>query len=237
MLKINFFKILWIFPFSSFILGYYLFHIFLQRHQVFVPNIIGKSLQSSMNILSDKGLSLRLLKELEDPDLPPGTILDQIPKPRQKVKPNRHLLVTVSRKPKPILAPDFLGQDQKSIAKLSAKMGVQTKVFWLKSYYPIKTCIAQFPYAGQEVVNRKFVTYLSAGGQNLYVVPNFKGCKIEHLKESFEKENVELEIFHIQRVVDRHVCKKCIVVDQKPMSGSIIDLGKTLHIQVQVKGA
>jgi len=156
----------WFFPFCSFIFGYCILHSFLQKKELLTPNIIGKSLQSTMNVLSSSGLSIRLLREQEDPDLPEGVILDQIPRPNQKIRPNQHVFITISKKPKAILTPDFLGQSQKFITKKSAKLGVQSKVYWLKNNYPINTCVAQSPQPDQELVNQKLITYMSAGGEN-----------------------------------------------------------------------
>ena len=228
----NFF---WIFPFLSFILGYYLLHFFLKKNELNIPNVIGQSLQKGINIFSKKGLSIRLLREQEDSDLSEGIILDQIPKPKQKIRPDQHVFVTVSKKPKAILAPDLLGFDQKFVTKFVEKKGIQIKTFWQKSLYPIDSCIAQYPQSGKELVDREFIIYLSEGNEKFFIVPDLKNCKVSQLKEIIEKENIKLEIFHIKKEENNHTCENCFVVDQKPMSGSIIDMSKTLHIQVQVK--
>ncbi len=227
-------KFLWIFPFFSFILGYYILHCFLQKKDLYTPNIIGKSLQASMNALSAESLSVRLLRQQEDPDLPEGIILDQLPRPNQKIKTNQHVFVTISKKPKPVLTPDFIGQNQKTITTSATKMGLYTKIFWLKSNYPINTCIAQSPDPGSHFVSGKLITYLSSGNQTMYVVPSLKNFPILKLKELCNKENIKLDIFHDKKIEDDHNCQDCKVVDQKPMPGSIIDMSKKLYMQVTV---
>ena len=225
---------LWVFPFLGFIFGYYLLHLFLQKKTLETPNVIGKSLQSGMNALSVNGLSVRLLREQEDPDLPEGVVLDQIPRPNQKIRPNQHVFVTISKKPKPVLIPDFIGQNQKFITSKSAKMGMQTKIFWIKSHHPINTCIAQYPQCEQELGTGKAVAYLSAGSEVLYIVPNLKDCYVEQLTELFKRGNIKLDVIHAKQVESSHHCKDCKVIDQKPMPGSIVDLSKTLYMQIQV---
>lgn len=203
-MKINFSKFLWIFPFFMFIFGYYLLHVFLQRKDVFVPNVIGKNIQAAMNVLSEKNLSIRLLREQEDPDLPEGIILDQFPKADYKVKPNQHLFLVVSKKPKPILAPDFLGQSQKDIVKLASKLGVQVETFWVNSIYAINSCLAQYPSSDQMVNNRKILAYFSSGSKNLYVVPDLRGYKVDLIKDALKSENINLEVFHTNPVEQAH---------------------------------
>ncbi len=234
MIKISFLKIIWIFPFCFFFFGYYSTNIFLQKKDIYVPNIIGKKIQSAMHLLSNDALSIRLLREQEDSDFPEGVILDQVPKPNSKIKSNQHLFVVVSKKPKPILSPNFLGQEQKDIMKLSLKIGIQAESFWVNSLFPINTCLAQYPNEGQKVDDRKVLVYFSLGNPVTYVVPNFNGYKVKYVKESLQRENVDLEIFHTKKVEHKHICDNCIVVDQKPMPGSIVDLDKTLNIQIQV---
>ena len=223
----------WIFPFISFIFGYYLLHCFLQKKQLDTPNIIGKTLQASMNDLSKNGLSVRLLREQEDPDLPEGIVLNQIPRPNQKVRPNQHVFVTISKKPKEILTPEFWGQNQKYINLNSTKLGIHSKIFWLKSLYTANTCIAQYPQPDQELTQRKLITYLSLGGETLFVVPNLKDCIVSDLKERFNKENIKVDVF-TRGDESNNIDSLAKIVDQKPMPGSIVDLGKILHIQVQV---
>lgn len=225
---------LWIFPFFFFALGYFVLYFLFQKNETVTPNIIGKDLYSAIKLLSEKRLSFKLLREQEDMDLPEGIILDQIPKVNQKIKSNQNILVTVSKKPAPLLAPEFLSQKQEDILKKSTKLGIQTKSFWVKSFYPINTCIAQSPCAGQRVNEKKMIVLLSRGQENLYIVPDFKGQKISLLQDLFKKENVNFEIFHVHPVENNHTCVECKVVDQKPIVGSIVDLNKKLFIQLQV---
>lgn len=227
--------VLWVLPFCSFILGYYVLHLFLQKKALQVPNIIGKSLQQGITILSEKGLSLRLLREQEDADLPQGVVLDQIPKPQQKIRPSQNIFVTISKKPKPVLTPDFLGQHQSLIAKEVLKKSIQSKVFWLKSFYPANTCIVQYPQPHKILKGGKVLVYLSQGSEGLFVVPDLKHYAASDVLKKFDTENVQIDIFHIKKIEKGHTCVACHVVDQKPMPGSIVDLGKMLHMQIQVE--
>ena len=226
---------LWILPFSSFLLGYCVIYIVTQKQQIYSPNVIGKNIQNCITIASEKGLAIKQLRQQEDPDLPEGTILDQIPKPQSAMRANQYLLLTVSKKPKGVLAPNFFGQNQKTITSASSKQGINSKIFWLKSIYPINTCFAQYPEAEQELdKSRKVITYFSSGNQTLYIVPDLRDLPFSEVKTSLEKENIKLEVFYSKKENELERTDEIKIIDQKPMPGSIVDLNKTLFMQLQV---
>ncbi len=235
MKKIILSNLLWILPFTGFIFGYFTLDFFIQKQEITTPNVIGKSLQESVKILSNKGLSLKLLREQEDSDLPEGIILDQIPVFAKKIRSNQHVFVTVSKKPPAIKTPDFFGKNHSFITQDSLKDCIQTQVFWVKSFYPSGFCFAQYPLPGQKLENTKLAVYLSVGSNSLYVVQNVKGKIVSEVQKRLEKENIKTDVFHAKPVDENHVCKDCRVIDQKPMPGSIVNLNKTLHMQLQVE--
>ena len=226
--------VLFILPFIGFVSGYLILHIFFQDKEIIVPNIIGKNLQDCIKEVSHQGLSLKLLREQVDPDLPQGVILEQIPAFNQKIKPNQNILITISKKPKPIKAVNFLGLSHKEINLRSKKHGFQNKSYWIKSIFPFDVCISQNPQEGQILQNQKMITYISSGQNNLFIVPNFKTFSLDEIKQNLNDENILLEVIHVKDYGQDCNDKDCFVIDQKPMSGSIVDLNKQLRIQLQV---
>ncbi|MFC1894568.1 PASTA domain-containing protein [Candidatus Dependentiae bacterium] len=234
MKKINNSFIFILLPFLSFILGYYSIYIFFQKKYVNTPNLIGKNILQGINSSSEKNISLQLLKSTEDPDLPEGTILNQIPSHGQKIRPNQSIFLITSRKPANTLAPNFLEKNYTYINEYSKKNSINTKIIWIKNFYPNNLCIAQDPSENQEYDSNGITTYISEGNCVLYVVPNFKGCKISDLKKDLSQENIKISVFHINNVDTNHDCINCKIIDQKPMPGSIVDLNKTLYLQLQI---
>ncbi|MFA5075223.1 MAG: PASTA domain-containing protein [Candidatus Babeliales bacterium] len=208
---------------------------FSQKKELFAPNIIGKKLQLSTNILSKNGLSLRLLREQEEPDLDEGVILDQIPKPNQKIKPNQHIFVIISKKPQPLSIPYFIGKNKKDIITQATKLGLSPKIFWLKSNYPVDCCIAQIPSPNTSVKTEDIILYLSQDNSNMFVIPNFKNCSVSKLKELCDKKNIKLGIIKKNILEDFNMKQDLKIVEQRPIPGSIIDLSKKLYIQVTVE--
>lgn len=60
-----------------------------------IPELKGKSMDEAANILEDKDLRYEIRDSVYSPDLPPGTVLDQYPKPGMKVKENRMIFITL----------------------------------------------------------------------------------------------------------------------------------------------
>lgn len=225
-------NLLWLVPFFCFFIGYYILRSFLHKKEFTIPNLTGKTLQNGIITLSSCGLNLRLAREKEDTDLPEGTILEQIPSSVEPIRLNQTIFVTISKKPKPELTPDFLGMTYKDILIKSRKLNIQPIITWLQSNCPKESCISQFPWPGQSMQQKDLVIYLSLGGCNMFIVPNLKGQMLSKVEEALNKYNISLDIVgkdNLRLETNR------TIVDQKPMFGSIIDLNKKLHMQLLVK--
>jgi len=142
MIKPSYF--LWVVPFISFLAGYYILHSIFYVGEVETPNIIGKPLNEGVGILSDASLNLRLLKEKEA-DLPEGLILDQSPSPGKTARHNTHVFVVISKKPKQVLTPDFVGMKTEDVVHGAVSQGISAKVFSLPTPFPSGKCFSQYP--------------------------------------------------------------------------------------------
>jgi beta-lactam-binding protein with PASTA domain len=225
-----------IIPFFGFLLGYFVTHWLMQKDEVATPNVIGKSLQESVVILSRNNLSVRLLHEQEDAVLPAGTIIDQIPKPYQKVKPNQNVFVTISKRESLMQVPDFYGHQHDEVAATAKKRGIDLHAFFVVSNLPKGRCIAQQPQAGTVFERNRMMAYFSAGQTSLCVLPSFKEQPVKEVEEFLKFNNIQLEVLHDRAVSSDHQCTSCRVVDQRPMAGSIIDTTRKITVQIQAVG-
>ena len=205
----------------------------MQKDEVITPNVIGKSLQESVAVLSHNNLSVRLLHEQEDAVLPEGTILDQIPKPYQKVKPNQNVFVTVSKRESLMQVPDFGGQQHDAIVAMAAKRGIELKAFFVASNLPKGRCIAQYPQAREDFERKRMTVYLSATQSPLYIMPSLKDQPVKEAEEFLTAANFSVEILHDKEVAQDHQCTSCHVVDQQPQAGAIVDLSRKITVQLQ----
>ena len=224
----------WVTPFFCFVVGYCLVYFFIQRKSVVTPDVVGKSLQECISILANDQLSVRLLRVREDSILPEGTIINQTPLPQQKIRLNQSIFVTVAKKPKPVLASNFVGDNHFDIIVKASKEGLSAQFLGIESDFPRNKCIAQTPVEGGEIVNKKMIFYISLGNSLLYVVPDFRGALFKTVEQYLKDSNVTVEVFgasSIDRTSFEDILK---IVDQNPMAGSIVDLRKMLSIQFQV---
>lgn len=232
-------KFLWILPFLGFGIGYIVTLSFFHTKEVQAPNFVGKSVRYAVGEASKLGLNIHLLREKVDPDLDEGTVLEQIPKASEAVKPNQYIFVTLSKHPKGIVTPRMLTEKQADIVKQCRDMGIRSRIYWLPSRYPKDRCMAQFPPPGETLNNRPLITYLSSGKDQFIVFPDLRKKPVTRVKEFLEDEGIKVDIVcdpgvRDSAVLGTHAYAECTVVDQNPMAGSIIDKGKRLYVQLQV---
>jgi beta-lactam-binding protein with PASTA domain len=84
-----------------------------------VPNLVGKKLDKAEGILSSCDLEYKILDSAYRADLPPNTIIDQIPKSGTKVKEGRTIYITLnSFNPPMVEIPDLVGKSSFKYAKM-----------------------------------------------------------------------------------------------------------------------
>lgn len=221
-------------PFIAFGIGYFVCDYILHKSDVQTPNVIGKPVNDAVALLSAHSLSMRLLGTREDASLPEGIVLDQLPSPLQKIKTNQSVFVTVSTRRKVCTMANYWGQKQADVLADLAQKGLEAEVVYIASDYPQTMCIAQYPSPECPITAKKVLIYISNGKHPLGIMPNIIGCSLADVQDSYKKSNVRFEVFHTPYVDAEHDCVECIVTDQMPSPGSILDTSKGMRIQVQV---
>ncbi len=232
-------SLLWFIPFICFAFGYIIIGYVLHKTNLETPNVIGKSLQEGVFLLSQHHLGIRLLQEREDPMLPEGTIIDQLPHAKQKIRPNQTVFVILSTKQHQMQMPDLWGKRHKEVMEIAAKKGFDLTQVNLLTNYPMGMCIAHYPPAASELINKRALVYISDGKPMVFIMPNFRGATINEIEEALRQFNIRAEIFHVEPHLNspEHVCTSCKIVDQQPTAGAIIDLSGKLHIQFRVSAS
>lgn len=220
----------WVIPFLCFVFGYLGTYFFVQQNSIITPNVIGKGMQESAQLLSKHRLGVRLLKELEDSSLPEGVVMDQFPRGGDKIRPNQDIFITVSKKPRMFLTPDFLCLKQKDILAIAAKNGIDVNEVPIFSHYPVNTCIAQNPKPLVDMSRRRIVACISRGVFPLVIVPNFKGAQIQDIKTFLHQYDIKFDI-----VGTSTSSETGRVIEQSPVTGSIIAVDRPIQIQLRVE--
>jgi beta-lactam-binding protein with PASTA domain len=228
-------QFLWSLPFFCFLAGYYLTDYLLYVPSIETPGLIGKNINYAIILLSGHNLNLRIIQEKEDNDLPEGTIIHQSPSAGQKVKANQTIFCVTSHQAQTKTAPNLINLPLESITERLKKERIRTKAYLIPCNHKEGICIAQFPSAQEPLHQRSIITYISAGNKKPVLFPNLQGNEIGQVEEFLMLYGIKPLIFHASPIDKQHHCKTCRVIEQKPLPGSIIDMSKPLHVQVQVK--
>ncbi len=228
------FSQIWIIPFFGFLIGYGVVNYVLHKTDVQTPNVMGKSLQESVQVLSQHQLGVRMLQQREDATLPEGTVVDQLPRPAQKIRPNQNVYVTLSVKKQPEQMPDLWGKKQREVLSLMAKKEHEVHEVQVHGSYPQGMCIAQIPGAHEVIEHKKVTLYFSQGRPGVFIMPNVKGFLLKDVQEAFKQHDIRAEIFHSQSLDPEHVCTACKITDQQPAPGALVNLAGSLQVQLAV---
>lgn len=229
-------NLLWIFPFICFIGGYITLDKLYTVKELETPALVGKTINQTFIMLSDLNLNSRLMGNKEDPTLPEGTIISQSPQAGQRIKQNQSVFLVISTHPQKIATPNFIGKTKESIDADLAKLNIRAKSYFITSKYPKGQCLAQIPEPGELLEQNKMDLYLSDGGNNQMLMPNFKGKLIKEVKESdaIKFYSSKVDISHRTSPEQPHNCENCIIIDQRPLPGSILAFNPEKPLPIQL---
>ena len=233
---IRFKHFLWTIPFICFLGSYCILHCLLATNALLAPSLIGKNLQEAVQILSDYNLNARIISQKEDNDLAPGTILSQMPAAHRKIRPHQSIFFVVSKKTVQKTTPSFLQKNKTDIEQMAKEQGISLKLHYLASHHPENSCIGQLPAPQEPLPDHRMTAYLSSGSTSkLVILPSFKKRPITEVGSFLTEQGIKFNAIHAKPIDTSHNCKHCIVVDQKPLVGSLINLKKPLTIQLFVQ--
>ncbi|HBS48077.1 TPA: hypothetical protein DEO28_02295 [Candidatus Dependentiae bacterium] len=224
---------IWFLPFVAFLLGYSGLRLLLHKKQISTPSVVGKSIQEALAILSENGLNMRLLKEVEGSDFKQGIVLEQQPAPGMFVQLNNSIFISIAKTHRTSTSPNFLGANISDVQSKLNELGIKYRLIASPSIYPKDSCFAQFPSPNERIESKEMILYISLGSNPVVIIPNFKNSKLSDIEDFAQKNDVSLNVV-FKSEESRFEKEKLFVIDQKPMAGSIVDLSKKLYLQIMV---
>lgn len=227
----------WLFPFLSFILGYIFISFFYKNPTLKAPALIGQTLDKALITLSHYNLNIRILSQKDDNELKEGTIISQTPAPGQIIKQNQALYVVISQKPAHSIIPDLHQTSREQAQKI-----LENELFLIK-WYPISMqseheyCIAQFPVSGMVLhPDTTLMVYYAIPYEKPVIMPNFKLMPALEVNSFLALHDVHATIFHSPPPDATHQCQHCVIMDQRPLPGTLLMLhgAHATPIQLQV---
>lgn len=226
---------LWLLPFLCFTIGYWLPYVFFQVSTTTVPNLLGKNVQTSLELAAHHNVSLKLLRTQEDPTLPTGTVLFQTPSPNRSIRPHQTILIVTSCQPPQQVTPSCTGLTIKEVTSLLKKENIHASLIPVASDHNLaNTVIAQKPSAGTPLEQSRLTLYVGKNMQTTVAIPSCNGLPVHQVHEFFMLNGLALTADH-QCHQDLTTCT-CIITEQKPLAGSFIEITKPPLIHVIAKG-
>lgn len=223
---------LWLIPFASFAVGYMLANYFFASASFPTPSIVGLSLSQATKILSEQHLNMRIVGEKADQTVTPETILHQQPNAGLHIKAHQTVFVVVAQKPISPQTPLFLNLTTPQAQEILNKQAITAKWYSLPSEAPTDTVIAQDPPPYVDL-NKSVTLYRAMAEQTSYIMPQFLNHSLSTVIPFLNKHHVPFNTLYPNGVTYSNT--HCIIREQRPLAGSLINLHKPPTVQLLVE--
>ncbi len=228
---------LWLLPFLGFAAGYCAMSLLYTTAPREVPMLIGMTVVEAARSVSEHGLTLCLVGEKNDPELPVGTVITQNPQPKSRVR-ERHAVCCVISKREPLRAPSLIGRTVAAIQQEIQATGVSVKYWPVAKNVPARTCIAQDTVPGAIIADKIMTVYVAKEQPAPFLIPDMRQRTIADVRALCSSRPVTLEVVHPEGTVSEdHVCNHCIVADQTPRAGTVVNLDQRNPLPIKITTA
>ena len=205
-----------------------------------VPDVVGKSFLEATQILNKSHLGTPVIEGKKyNASMPEGYVVEQKPKPGNRVKIGREIKVFISKGTEAGVVPNVIGEviddAQPSLQSLGLEVGTITKVY--SDDFPQEgLIIAHTPPPQAKVQKGARVNLLISMGRPIvqYTMPDLSGMWLDEAIELIKMRGLRPGL--IQKEVNPDVNAPDIVIDQSPQSGSHIKRGATVNITISSVG-
>lgn len=235
-MKNIFTNILYCIPFIFFIIGYSALSWLTHVNTVIVPQLVGMSLADSITQLSALQLNVRVVGSQEEIDVPAGTVMSHMPVAGSAIKTHQRVVMVISKKPEMLKAPVCTGMSCDQIESIMHNSGIRLKKFYITStVYPKNMVIAQSPSEGQPLPDKTIIVYYSQGEDSMVIVPDFQGLPVSMVESFCARNELPFEILYGRQHDSACGHDECVVSNQRPLAGSLVDIHKGIKIQISVE--
>jgi beta-lactam-binding protein with PASTA domain len=165
------------------------------REIVLVPDVMGKSEEEALKILSSAGLSGEVSGTQYSELHPENSIVNQIPKKMTEVKEGRPVFLTVSKGKEKVTAPYLLGKSIRDakIELLSRGLKFGKVEYEHSNEFPQDTIMKQSIKSGKLIPYGSIIDFVvSLGSENQVAVPVLIGRRIEDVEHVLQEYNLKL---------------------------------------------
>jgi len=175
----------------------YFFKVYTEVPIVKVPNLVEKEFSEAEDIAAQQGLNLEKSEEaVFHNDIEEGYIVTQEPKPGERIKQTRNVVVTVSKGPKIVELPDFNNRPLREAEVILDNLGLslQEVSYEYSEQYRENYIISQSPEPGSETeINTQVELVVSKGPQPIMVtMPSLLGVDKERAFNLIQRNGLKV---------------------------------------------
>lgn len=173
---IKFFFIAFLLLAAGVLSGLLVMNLTFRGEEVVVPDISGKDIVFALEVLSERGLNLRVKEWEYSNTIPKNYVISQKPSAGQSLKKDSEVKVVLSRGTKEVVVPSLVGQMRRKAEMVlkgnGLKIGGITSVY--SASYQKNTIIAQDPFPQTKAGRGTSVNLLVSKGlkKDAYLMPN-----------------------------------------------------------------
>jgi len=226
---------LFLLPFICFSTGYFISSLIVQQPYIVTPSLVGVSIAQGCVIASRHDVTIKLLGDKEDKDVPAGTILRQTPQAGHLIKPHQSIHVLISKQQALPHAPHIIGMYKEALMVLDNSSPI--KIYEVPSIHPTGICFAQIPLPDELITHNNVIAYIAAGNTKPIIWPCLTGQLVQDVLALLETHTITIDLIHTYPKPHYHRCQDCRVIHQNPRPGSllVLDPRKPMTIQLQVE--
>ncbi|MCK4532262.1 PASTA domain-containing protein [bacterium] len=168
------------------------------RKSVMVPNLMGKTVEEAVDILSEENLYLKKEAEQYSSSMPPGYIIFQSPSAGNTMKEKRVVKVIISQGGEVVFVPDTVSKGLRSaeiiLREAGLSLGEQTREYSIK--IPRDSVISQDPLPHTTVEKGMLVNLVVSDGppqEGSLLMPDIIGKNIKEAMEILQQWNLIVE--------------------------------------------
>lgn len=208
------------------------------RKEVTVPDITKKSITQALNMLATNNLALKQAGVEFAQDVPPGSVLRQLPSAGSTVREGRVIRVWISQGDEMVFVPNTVGTDLRSaqLAVRQAGLLVDKVDNAYSLTYEKGLIVAQTPKADSMVQKGEKVSLVLSNGAppaSVVLVPNFKSKKLAEATLWASAQNINLII----KEDAGSIFPNGTIAEQLPAADSQIAPGTNLEVIVSRREA
>lgn len=223
---------LWILPFCSFACGYFIIQSIFHVASFSAPHLIGKHVHEILPLISAQKLTIRLISQKDESNIPEGIILNQTPSPGTAIKSNQTLFIVTTKKPLVIAAPECVGKNIATITQKIQNTPIITRVHYLAHHYPENMCFAQSPQEHEPLEKNQLILYVSSNNSKPIIWPNFINTSLESVTEFLNNYHIKPYIINDAQSLHHH---DAVVIEQRPLAGTLLTINNNLLPSVQLR--